>query len=362
MRKLYVVMAMILLLMGCESSKIKVGFIGSLSIKQSQLSIDARNAIELYFEEVNEDGGIRGKKLELVVKDDEADHDTALAMHDEFVEEGVEFIIGHMTSNMANSMMESSDKPILFITPSVSSTLIDAIDDNIIRTSPILDGQALKYLESITKFGFDNNLIIYDLMNADYAKTLSDRIIDFNGSSINIDQLEFDSREDDTYDIIDSIDISIYDSVIFITQAIDTATFAQYVRTLDEDIFMMSVSWSMTEDLIIHGGRNVEGMYILGVKLPDGSTKLYKDFTDRFLEKFGYEPSFVSLLAYDSAMVLVEGLRKTIEISPEAVKATILDIETFDGIIEEISFNNFGDADRGYSNYEVVNGEFVPVD
>jgi len=361
MKKIIVVFLLIFGLSACQPSDIKVGFIGSLSIKQSQLAVDARNAIALYFDQVNEAGGIHGKMIDLVVKDDEADTDVAIKMHEEFVDEGVDVVIGHVTSNMADAMMQSKNLDLLFVTPSISTFAIDDMDDNIIRTAPTLDGQAIKYLQTTNQLGLKNNLIIYDAMNESYTHNLAKKIIEFNDGNSHYDKVRFDSREDDPHEFINGIDFTGYDSVFFISQAIDTALFAQYVRGYSEDIFMMTVSWSMTNDLLVNGGRSVEGMYILGVFLPEEFSEEYLRFQASFEEKYGYKPTFISFLAYDSASILVQALRETSDYSAQGIKETVLRMKNFDGVTEAIDINEFGDASRSYMIYEVKEGIFTPV-
>lgn len=361
MKKMIVIFILIFGLSACQPSDIKVGFIGSLSIKQSQLAVDARNAIDLYFTQVNESGGIHGKMIDLIVKDDEANTETALNMHQEFVDEEVEVVIGHVTSNMADAMLQSDALDLLFVTPSISTFAIDSLDDNIIRTAPTLDGQAIKYLQTTTQLNLKNNLIIYDAMNESYTLNLANKIIEFNESNTHYDKVEFDSREDDPHEFINSIDLTGYDSVFFISQAIDTALFAQYVRGYSEDIFMMTVSWSMTNDLLVNGGRSIEGMYILGVFVPEKFSDEYLNFQVSFEEKYGYKPTFISFLAYDSASILVQALRKTDDYSAKGIKDVILKMKNFDGVTEPININEFGDASRSYMIYEVKEGSFSPV-
>ena len=76
-----------------------------LSSKSSQLGVDARNAAQLYINEVNDTGGINGHPVELVVKDDGSDKNKAVLAHNDFNDEGVNYVIGHLTSDMAQTII-----------------------------------------------------------------------------------------------------------------------------------------------------------------------------------------------------------------------------------------------------------------
>jgi CheY-like chemotaxis protein len=65
---------------GCKGNKgpIKVGFVGGLTGRLSDLGIEGRDGVILAVEEVNQAGGIRGRPVELITKDDRSDPETAV--------------------------------------------------------------------------------------------------------------------------------------------------------------------------------------------------------------------------------------------------------------------------------------------
>ncbi|MGM0427217.1 MAG: ABC transporter substrate-binding protein, partial [Thermodesulfobacteriota bacterium] len=89
--------------LGCDREKepIKLGFSGCLTGRLSDLGTSGRNGAILAVEQVNEAGGINGRPVELIVRDDRQNKAEALRVDQELMAEGVVAIIGHMTSTMS---------------------------------------------------------------------------------------------------------------------------------------------------------------------------------------------------------------------------------------------------------------------
>mgnify|MGYP000421578910 CR=1 FL=1 len=70
-RQKSLLLACLILLIGCsEPDPIRIGFIAGLEGRASDLGIASRNAVQMAVDEVNAAGGINGRKVELVIRDD----------------------------------------------------------------------------------------------------------------------------------------------------------------------------------------------------------------------------------------------------------------------------------------------------
>jgi branched-chain amino acid transport system substrate-binding protein len=356
-----VLIIMPILLNGCAKEPIKIGFIGSLTSKQSQLSIDGRNAITIGIERINSEGGIDGRPLELIVKDDKGSYETSLEKYEAFKSEGVQFVIGPMTSNLSDAILDFNDSELLFVSPSMSTNLLTGFDDNFIRVCPLVGTQSETFLEYVAPKKYKHLTILYDLSNIEYTEHLSE-LIRNNGESMidTIDLIPFDSTEDNIEESFSSINMDKTEGILMISQATDTAFISQKISQLDAEPDLYSVSWSMTQDLMYFGGETIEGMKLIGVYKSPEPTPKQLVFGNSFYERFSYEPSFVSSLAYDAFNVLIEGIKATDDLTAQNVKETIYSIEEFDGLEDPIIIDEYGDSKRKYLIYEVINGRFVP--
>jgi len=349
-------------MIGCQQEVIKIGFIGDLSSERSQLAVDARNATQLYISNLNEEGGINGRKIELIIKDDGSDINVAKMKYQEFIDEDVEYIIGHMTSDMALPIIDAAELPLLFISPSISTDKMTGLDDNFIRTSPVNSQQAVILKDYCHKNNINNIVITYDSNNEEYTKNLHDyfkEIYETDGYKVNKTVI-FDSLTDDLDVVSKTIIEAEPDAVFMISQATSTAFISQSLKRHNPDVELLSVSWSMTQDLITHGGTAVEGCKFIGIYRPDTTSEAYNTFADYYSQVYGNQPTFIAAITTDALIALTEALAKTNAISIEETKAALLDSK-IKGLQEDFTIDSFGDNNKRYMLYELINGEFVPI-
>jgi branched-chain amino acid transport system substrate-binding protein len=134
-----VLLAGIVLTAGCggEHGAIRVGLVGPFGQPRGQ---SMRLAAELAAREVNGAGGIRGRPLQLVTLDDQADPVRAVGMARQLYDDrSVAAVIGHLTSGTtlaASAVYNAGLRPIPMISPSASSPLLSGAGPYTFRICP----------------------------------------------------------------------------------------------------------------------------------------------------------------------------------------------------------------------------------
>lgn len=84
-----------LTLIACNpQAPIRVGFIGGLSDRVSDVGQAGHNGVLLAVEKANRNGGIQGRMIELVTRDDSNSRETAARAAQELVDARVDAVIG----------------------------------------------------------------------------------------------------------------------------------------------------------------------------------------------------------------------------------------------------------------------------
>ena len=132
--------AAVLLVCGCAgggaSEPIRIGLAGSLS---DPVGVPMKLAAELAVGEINAGGGISGRPLELVQRDDYADPDSAVFVATDLYEAGVSAVVGHLYSGMtlaAAPVYNGGPDPVAAVSPSSSSPDISTAGDYTFRICP----------------------------------------------------------------------------------------------------------------------------------------------------------------------------------------------------------------------------------
>ena len=85
---------------------LKVGVIGPFTGPSSDFGVLMLQGVQLAAEQVNEVGGYLGRKIELVIKDDEGKPDAGLKGSQELVAEGVTVTIGFSNTGVSKKSLE----------------------------------------------------------------------------------------------------------------------------------------------------------------------------------------------------------------------------------------------------------------
>jgi len=119
-----------------SSGPVRIGLAGSLS---DPVGVPMKHAAELAVEEINAAGGIAGRPLELVERDDFADPDSAVFVATDLYEAGVSAVIGHLfsgTTLAAAPVYNGGSDPVVAISPSSSSPEVSTAGDYTFRICP----------------------------------------------------------------------------------------------------------------------------------------------------------------------------------------------------------------------------------
>lgn len=339
-----------LTLAACSDERpLKIGYIGGLSGRVADLGIAGRDGVIMAVEERNRAGGIAGRKLELVVRDDQQKTESAKRAIEELSAEQVAAIIGPMTSSMAVTVKPMVDSAqTVLISPTAKTTLLSAQDDFFFRVTTSLSRNAQQLAEYIVD---DLNLqkiaVVYDLSNRDFTENWFDHFtMELQAKGAQVIAAETFTSQPEIYfmPIAERVLAAEPEGVLLISNAIDTALFAQQIRKLGSQLPLFSSEWAFTTDLLSFGGRAVNGMRSFHSFNVNSDEAAYLDFKRKFTKRFGYEPSFATVLAHDAATCLFAGLERNP--AREGLKPALLSVGTFAGLQSQFVIDRFGDVDR----------------
>jgi branched-chain amino acid transport system substrate-binding protein len=148
-------------LLGCsltscvaEDGPIRVGVALSLT---EQGALPARYAAELAAREINAGGGIGGRRLELLLRDDFANSDSAVAVATALYGTNVAAVIGGVYSSVTLAeapVFNGGRRPVVQLSPSASSPLLSTVGHFTFRLCP----SDLAYGAALARFASDRGL------------------------------------------------------------------------------------------------------------------------------------------------------------------------------------------------------------
>ncbi len=175
--------------LSCSASDapIRVGLAGPFSQERGR---SMRLAAELAVSQINQQGGVRGRLLELVILDDSAQPARAIAVAQALKDSGVVAVVGHLTSGTtiaAADIYGSGSDPVVVISPSASSPDLTGVSRYTFRVcaTDLVHGTALAEF-AFRRLGARYAAVIY--LNDDYGRgilgTFSDEFRRLEGTIV----------------------------------------------------------------------------------------------------------------------------------------------------------------------------------
>jgi len=330
------------------------------------MGVSARNAMELAVENTNQGGGIIGRRLVIVAKDNAGNPGTIPGIIKEFRDEKVKIIIGPLTSNMAVPIITAAKgKEMLIISPTVSTDAVQDLDDNFIRIAMPASDQGVILANLIEKDGFKKTAVVYDKTNVNYANVVHRH---FMKQYVTEDkQVVYTNDLSDKSDsafrkLAEEMWISQAEACLLITSGIDGATIVQQMRKIGSNIQIYGSGWVKTNDFIKHGGRSVNGAKLVSNYEAPRSSDSYVKFRDQYIARFNKNPNFVARNAYDAGWIVLAALDACQTDDLTQLKNWIIQTSTFEGLDGPFTINKYGDADRKHSVFKIVNGKFTALE
>ena len=356
-----------LIISGCGSNEpVRIGFIAGTSGRVADLGLTGMDAVQMAVEEWNNKGGINGRPIRLLIKDDKQDADTAKKMVQELLDAKVEAVIGPMTSSMSVAVKPLFDQArIAFVSPTSTSQVLSGQNDYFFRVTSTTKEFASKNAAYHIKIGDMKRICaIYDLSNKVFCENWLDNFTALftaeGGEILNV--LSFQSGRNESFpeNVRKALEKSP-DGILIIANSMDSALLCQQIRKFDPNIPITLADWGATERLLELGGRAVEGVTVVQTFNRDHEGKVYQDFRTRYIDRYKREPGFPGVYAYDAAQVVLNALKH--QRANQDIKDVILSQKKFPGLQVEIVFDEFGDVSHSNASISIVkNNSFVVLE
>jgi branched-chain amino acid transport system substrate-binding protein len=356
------------MLIGCSGGgsedTIKVGVAGPMTGPQ------ARNGEELWLgallaaEEWNARGGVLGKQIELVQKDDQAEPKEAKKVANELIFADVAAVIGHYNSGVTfPASKEYGKRKIVMLTPAATNPVITdgAFDDGfktIFRVCGRDDVQGQTGADFVAnELKFTRVAIFHDksIYGEGLARSFRDALKKL-GVTITIYE-GFDDKERNFRPFLPKLRDG--DPQLWYFGGIHSqgGALARQAKESGITIPFMSGDGVFHPEFLAKAGDKAEGAYFT---FPDtDSLPQAKEFIRRYEDRFEKQKGPYSVYSYVTANILFESIAKAGSTDGPAIAKAIRGME-HDTVIGPISFNERGDVTRSiYTTWVVKDGKFT---
>ena len=271
-----------------------------------------RRAIELAVEEINKGGGINGKDVKVVFKDDSANGARGVAMAQELVaDKSIVAVIGHANSVVSVASARVYDGNIAAISPSSSSPALTGVSPWVFRTinSDSLNG--IELAKFATRRGHKRAALMYE--NDAFGRGLVAVFKRaFDGQVVGVDPISAATRDFEPF-------VSYYkkvkpDLVFVVGTEVSGVAFIKEARRQQLDAELLGADgWSG----VTIGGALMDGVVIGAPFSTDSPRPQAQKFVATFKAKYNTLPDGFAACAYDAVMLVARAIR---EVGPDRQK------------------------------------------
>ena len=296
------------------SEEILVGEFSSLTGGTATFGQSTHNGITLAFDEINAAGGVLGKKLKVLVEDDQSKPEEAATAVQKLISQNrVVAVLGEVASSrtLAAAPIAQSNK-VPLISPSSTNPKVTEVGDYIFRVcfiDPFQGAVMAKFAANTLKL--KKVAILYDVRN-DYSVGLRNFFSEtFKGLGGEVIGEQVFSEGDSDFRAQLTQLKSLKPEAIYVPgYYTEAGTISRQARELGITVPLMGGDGWDSPKLTEIGGKAIEGSYLSNHYSVDDPSPAIQKFVGDYKARFGATPDALAALGYDAAKVLADAFKR----------------------------------------------------
>ena len=373
--KFFILGLILIIVGGCGNQKeageediIKIGSMFELTGSAAAYGTSMNNAVHMAVDEINEDGGINGKQVEVVEYDTKTDETEAASLTTRLgTRDQVTAIIGPATTGSMQAAIPSANTAQV---PIMSPT---ATDDGVLTDS---NGEVHPYAwrtsftnsfqgSALAQFANDEldakSAVILSDNSSDYAIGLTETFKKvFDGEIVASEN--FSEGETDFSAVLTNIKDMDFDVLYVPGYYEEAGPIIKQAREMGLDQPILGPDGMGNEILReLAGAENMNDIYYTSHFVVTSEDPAVQEFVSDYKDEFNVEADMFTGLAYDSVYVLKEAIESAESSDPKEVNETLKNITDFPGITGTFSFDEMHDPVKTVNIIEIQDNEEAGV-
>jgi branched-chain amino acid transport system substrate-binding protein len=358
------VVVVLAILAGCREPA-RVGAIVSRTGAAAAYGEQVSRGFDLAVADINAEGGVHGRPLELLYRDDSTSPEVGLAALRDLVDrEHVQLVLGAVSSSVTLQLAPYCERRrVLLLSPSASAPQLTTAGEYVFRTYPSDVFEGASMADFARDLGLDRVAIL--AVDSDYGASLAavfaERFRSAGGSVVAL--LTF--PEGDTAAIGDAVTAlaGLSPRGVYVpAYAGDLATVLNLLRPAKSHPIVLGTS-SVTADLVRLAGPAADNLVF---PLPsfdaDADDPGVRAFAAAYKARFSEPPDVYAAYAYDAVRVLAAAMERAGSFEVDDVRDALLGIDHYEGVTGHMAFDRNGDVVQYPRLYVARGGRFVAYD
>jgi branched-chain amino acid transport system substrate-binding protein len=358
------VTAVFIMTYGCVANENKdeilIGELGSLTGTTATFGQSTHHGLELAVEETNNAGGVLGKKITLLVEDDQSKpEEAATAVTKLITRDNVRAIIGEVASSRSLAAAPICQQfQIPMVSPASTNPEVTRKGDYIFRVCYIDPFQG----EILAKFmynslGLRKAAILKDVKN-DYSMGLAQffhETFTALGGSVVAEQA-YSEGDSDFRAQLTALKAAEPEAIFVPGYYIEAALIVKQARELNMTMPMLGGDGWDSSKLLEVGGESLNNTYFSTHYSVDDTSTAVQNFVAKYRSRFQEIPDAMAALGYDAGLILFDAIRRAESVEGPAIRDALAATENFSGVTGKITIDQDRNARKSLVIISVADG------
>jgi len=346
-----------------DNGDIRIGVYADLSGRTSAAGQATKNGAQLAADEINNAGGVGGRKLEVVFEDDRGDAEGAASAVARLTGGRVRAVIAGSSPGAQSAASKAQQSGVPLLATSQTEPRVTGAGDYVFRVSLLDSFQG----EAMAKYAANN-------LHAKTAAILSESNSDYSGALARAFEETFGKlggqvTQKPSYAPTDS-DFrtqlnAIRDAnpeVLYIPgRYTEVGRIARQARELGIKATLLGGDGWNDPHLFDAGADPLDGSYITGLFSANDPDAQVRKFASDYAARFGGPPPAPAALAYDATRLLADALTRAASTDGAKLRDALAQTKAFKGVTGDLSFDAERNAVKPTVVFKIQGGKFYPV-
>ncbi len=346
------ILAAVVAISPLRAQDIVVGEFASLTGSEATFGINSSNGVELAKEEINNAGGVLGRKIRIVLEDDQSKPgQPSAAVKKLIASDKAIAIVGEIASSRSlEAAPICQEAKIPMVSPGSTNPRVTEVGNYVFRVCFIDPFQGTV----MAKFALDQlhakKVAVLQDVKSDYSQGLAKFFSDYfkaHGGEIVSDRFYSGGGTDRDFRAqLTAIKAAQPDAIFVPGYYTEAGLIAKQARSLGIKVPLLGGDGWDSPKLSEIGGSAINGCYFSTHFSPQDKNPKVQDFVSKYRTKFNAMPDGMAPLGYDAMMILAEAFKTAGGTDGAKVRDALANVKNYDGVTGKITIDEKRNATK----------------
>ncbi len=351
-----VILGLLLPAADASAQDIPIGEFASLTGSEATFGVNSDNGVQLAAEQINSAGGVLGRKVKLVVEDDQSKPSQSSSAVEKLISsDKVVAVVGEIASSRSlEAAPICQNAKIPMVSPGSTNPTVTQTGDYIFRVCFIDPFQGTV----MAKFALDTlhakKVAILSDVTSDYSKGLSQYFKEYykaHGGEIVLERSYSGGGKDKDFRAqLTAIKSAQPDAVFVPGYYTEVGLIGKQARILGLKVPLLGGDGWDSPKLGEIAGSALDGCYFSTHFSPADQAPKVQDFVKSYTAQFKTAPDGMAPLGYDAMMILADAIKRAGSTDGDKIREALTQVKNYDAVTGNITI----DANRNATKSAVV--------